>query len=562
MVFSVCERRERKRDLASGENPRGTGRAGERKGGRGKAEGGFAPFSTRSQALPGNALSTRALAAFAILFVLTAAACASDMEVWQVTPYKIRVFVAFEPCPELTAAVRKDFCRDFVDRIESVVGAPWDVTIVPAQDAERRLILYSLNDLTVEQAAKIATDCDKVMLLATKLENGVFRTTIREFDVRTQQLGPPTARAAWHLGKLRDAAIDALLAAFSPLADVETVDTQKRTTVLHLKAAGLPSRDPKLAVMQPGMIFRAFIRMNDRDGKVRKVTPVIWTYLVVDKAAPERLDCRIESGMATPLNAKRRARMEQLALAIHPTATPTVLVLQSRTEPRVPLPGYQIYDYDKETKDSKLLGRSDWQGQIAIAPDKKVLRTLVVKNGGELLARLPFVAGLEPSVTAEIANDDYRLQAEGFVIGLQDQLVDLFVQRELLRRWALGRIEDGEVEQARTLFNELTKLPTGKVFTAKLTDEKKRLDTKDPVIQAKIEKLFSETKKRVDQCLDDKAIEEVADELRSAKPGTAKKEEAAEPGTVKKADAAEEGTVKKADAADGGAAKKAEAAGK
>jgi hypothetical protein len=487
----------------------------------GKAEGGLAFLASDRL----RRRFARILAIFAGLFVLAAIARASDMEVWQVTPYKIRVLAAFEPCPELTAAVRKDFCVNLVDRIESVVGAPWNVTVEPAPDADRRLILHSLDALTVAEAAKIAGNCDKLMLLAAQLENGVLRTTVREFDVRTQQLGPPTVRAAWHLGKLRDAAIDAVLAAFSPLADVETVDTKNRTTVLHLKAAGLPSRDPKLAVMQPGMIFRAFIRMNDRDGKVRKVTPVIWTYLVVDKAAPERLDCRIESGMATPLNAKRRVRMEQLALAIHPTATPTVLVLQSRTEPKVPLPGYQVYDYDKETKDSKLLGRSDWQGRIAVVPDTKVLRTLVVKNGGELLARLPFVAGLEPSVTAEIANDDYRLQAEGFVIGMQDRLVDLFVQRELLRKWALGRIEDGEVEQARSLFNELAKLPTGKIFSSKLADEKKRLDTKDPVIQAKIEKLFTETKKRVDQYLDDKAIEELADELRGAKQGVVKKAE-------------------------------------
>ena len=461
----------------------------------------------------------------AMLLAISSEISAADLEVWQVTPYRVHVLAAFERGPELTPGVEKDFCADLLARIESVVGAPWDVTVVPAPEQQRLAILHSLDAMTAEQAAKIAGNYDKIMFLAVKLENGATSATVREFDVRSQQLSPPAVCTTWHLGKLRDAALDAVLAAFSPLANIESVDTAKRTTVLHLKAAGLPSRDPALAVIQPGMIFRAYIRMNDRDGKARRVTPVEWTFLVVDKAAPERLDCRIESGMATPLNPKRRPRMEQVALAIHPTRTPSVLVLQSRTEPKVPLPGYQVFEYDKESKESALLGRTDWQGQIAIAPTKKVLLFLVLKDGGELLAHLPFVPGLDPRVTAEVRNDDYRMQAEGFVIGLQEELVDLYVHREMLRKGALNKIDAGEVDQAKEMFAELSRLPTGKKFSMKLMEEKKKLDTKDPVVQVKIDKLFSETQKLVDKCLDEKPVEELADDLRNAKQGVVKKEE-------------------------------------
>lgn len=462
---------------------------------------------------------------------------AMDEEVWQVTPYHVHIAVALEPSPELTPAVEKAFLENLLSRIDCVVGAPWDVTIMCAPPEQRRMILYSLDNLTVEQAAKFTVDVekaksavniDKLMLLAVKSENGVLSTTVREFDVRSQQLGPATPRTAWHLGKLRDAALDAILASFSPLANIDSVNAKDRTTILHLKAAGLPSRDPALKVIQPGMIFRAYIRMNDRDGKPRRVTPVAWTYLVVDKASAERLDCRIESGMSTPLNAKRRTRMEQVALAIHPTHTPSILMLQSRTEPKVPLPGFHVFEYDKETKDSALLGRTDWQGQISIQPGKKVLRTLAIKNGSEMLARLPFVPGLDPIVTAEIANDDYRLQAEGFVIGLQEQLVDLYVHREILRRGTIRRLEAGETDEAKALFGDLSKLATAKTFTMKLLEEKKRLDTKDPVVQGKIDKLFTETQKIVDRCLDEKPIEELADDLRDAKQGIVKKDESAE----------------------------------
>lgn len=459
------------------------------------------------------------------MIFLLAFSPAAGSELWQVTPYRVQVFVAFEHDPALPQAVQKTFCRDLLARIDGVVGAPWNAAVAPASAELRRAMLYALDGITVEQAAKIAENNDKIMLLAVKSENGALSAAVREFDVRSQQFGPPAVRAAWHPAKLRDAALDAILAAFSPLANIESVNIEKRTTILHLKAAGLPSRDPALAVIQLGMIFRPYIRLNNYDGTPRRVTPVTWTFLVVDKAAPERLDCRIESGLSVPLNVKRRARMEQLALAIHPPKAPSVLALQSRTEPKVPLPGYRIFEYDKETKESAFLGRTDWQGRISIAPREKPLLLLAVKNGGELLARFPFVPGLDPVVTAEIANDDFRLRAEGFVVGLQEELVDLYAKRELLRKGALIKIDAGELDRAKQMCEELDRLPNVRTFSLKLAEERKKLGTKDPVVQAKIDKLFAETQKLVDQCLDEKPLVQLAQELHDARQSGAKKEE-------------------------------------
>ncbi|MCC6123596.1 MAG: hypothetical protein IT426_01400 [Pirellulales bacterium] len=456
---------------------------------------------------------------------ITSFASAAGLELWQVTPYRVRIFAAFENNPALPPAVQKNFCVDLLARIDGVVGAPWDAAVAPAPKELRRAMLHSWDDITVVQAAQIAENNDKIMFLAVKTENGALSAAVREFDVRTQQIGPPAVRAAWHLGKLRDAALDALLAAFSPLANIESVDIEKRTTILHLKAAGLPSRDPALKVIQSGMIFRPYIRLNNYDGTPRRVTPQAWTFLVVDKAAPERLDCRIESGLSVPLNAKRRARMEQLALAIHPPKAASVLALQSRTEPKVPLPGYEVLEIDKEANDAAFLGRSDWQGRVVIRPTEKTLRFFLVKYGGELLARFPLVPGLEPIVTAEIRNGDYRLQAEGFVIGLQEELVDLFAQRELLRKGALMKIDAGELDRAKALCEELDRLADGRTFLLKLAEERKKLDTKDAVVQAQIDKLFADTRKLVEQCLDEKVVEQLAQELRDAKQSGAKKQE-------------------------------------
>jgi hypothetical protein len=129
------------------------------------------------------------------------------------------------------------------------------------------------------------------------------------------------------------------------------------------------------------------------------------------------------------------------------------------------------------------------------------------------------VPGLEPRVTAEIANDDYRLQAEGFITGFQEELVDLVAHREMLLKGARAKIEAGQFDKVGEMLQELERLPTGKIFLMKLAEEKKRLATKDPVVQQKIDKLFADTQQLIVKHLNEKGAEELAQDLRDAKKG-------------------------------------------
>ena len=91
-----------------------------------------------------------------------------------------------------------------------------------------------------------------------------------------------------------------------------------------------------------------------------------------------------------PLNVKHRANIEQVALAIHPQLQPTVLEVKSRTRRDMPLAGYEVFEYEKDVKEAAaLVGRTDWRGRLTVAPNERTLRFFLVKNGGDLLARLP-----------------------------------------------------------------------------------------------------------------------------------------------------------------------------
>jgi len=456
------------------------------------------------------------------LVLVMDASRAAGQSVWEFTPYRIRAVVAAATDPELAPGMEAELCARIAERAGAVVGAAWELAIAPAPARLRSAMLADIEHLAVEALPGELLEGDKALLLAVLPEAGAYRVVARELDVRTRLWGTTARRPVWQLGKLRDQALDALLEAFVPVARVERVEKQQ--VQLRLKASGLPPRDPELALVRPGDVFRPILRQTGRDGKLRRVMPVPWTFCLVEKVEPEMLHCRICSGLRTPLAGRRRGRVEQLALRVADPKRPSTLVLQSRSETKQALAGYDIYAHAPDSKTIERLGATDGQGRLVVPPSESPLRVLVVKSGGELLARVPMVPGVEPEVLATIPNDDDRLEAEAFITGLQEQLVDVVARRDILvvriRRW----IETRQFDKAASLLEDLRGLPDKAEFARLLAEQQKRLTSKDPAVQKKIDALLGDTQKLIEQRLDDKTIEQVGEELTKARssPGPAR----------------------------------------
>jgi hypothetical protein len=287
--------------------------------------------------------------------------------------------------------------------------------------------------------------------------------------------------------------------------------------MLRLRAAGLPVRDPALATTRPGDVFRPVVRHNDRYGKLRGVRPVEWTFLHVEERSGGVLQCRLHTGLRSPLSARRRGQFEQLAVAAIPSDRPTRLVLESRAEPDKPLPGYDVYSHPPDSKTTELIGRTDQRGSVLVPPAESPLRVLVVKNGAEFLARLPVVPGMQPELVAEIRNDDERLQAEGFIRGLQEELIDLVTRREVLVAQIRQRIEDKKFDEARDLIDELRNLEDRDDFGLYLQNEQEKVFSADALAQAKIDQMFRKTRELVNVYLDPIVIEQLERQLHDAR---------------------------------------------
>jgi hypothetical protein len=459
------------------------------------------------------------LAAICTLGAVTAQA--ADQSVWPLTPCRVSVFVAVAPQAPFTPRLTANLLADLAARLDAVIGTPWNVTVSAPPPALQRAMLFDFAALQAKDIPLASPEPDKILLVTLSAMPGGMTVTVRDFDVRTRTLNTPVARRVWQTGALCDTTLDTILAAFSPIARIDRIEMEGKEgiAILRVKAAGLPTRDPKLQLIRVGEVFRPVLRQNNRDSSFKQAIHARWSLCVVEKIAPEEVRARVYTGMKSEMPSKGRGRAEPLALRVIPRGGETTITLQTRVAPIKPFAGCDIYAYPPGKKDAaKLIGQTDRQGRITVSSTKDgLMKVLVAKNGSNLLAKLPLVPGLEPQLVAAVPNDDQRLQAEGFINGLQEEVFDLVARHKIFGARIHALIEAKNFDKAAELANQLRALPTAQEYIVRLGREHDRLATADTTIQKKIDALFGDTRKLIDQNLDPHAIDELDRELRDAK---------------------------------------------
>jgi len=474
---------------------------------------------------------------------------AHGQSVWELTPYRVRVVVAASNAPELQG-VPQQLVEQLSPRLESLLGAAWQVEVVPEEELSRlsppssslvqqtdasggetrRSSVTGIEELrrlpagamgaTLLPEAWIRSDCDKLFLLRVDPAIDGWRVRAREWDAATWCLGPVVGCPVRQPAKLRDAALQMVFGAFRPLARIERVEAgeEGQRAVLRLRAAGLPAHDSDLHRARTGQLFCPMIRLHDREGRLRRdedgnpIVPqaVPWTFLEVERVEEGALTCRVQSGLRSPLSGSRRGRVERLALAIVPRQAATRLTVVSRRDPHEPIPGYEVFVQKPGEKATRLLGRTDRAGSIDVGPTEEPLAFLLVRSGQQLLARLPVAAGFAAELTAYVPDDTQRLEAEAFVTAVQEQLVDTVTRRQVLLSRAEAQLEAGRTDEAKQLLAQVYQLPDRATLHRRLVTRQARLRAPDPHVQRQVETLFGDTAKLLDRHLDPSPVEALA----------------------------------------------------
>jgi hypothetical protein len=146
---------------------------------------------------------------------------------------------------------------------------------------------------------------------------------------------------------------------------------------------------------------------------------------------------------------------------------------------------------------------------------------LYVKSGDTVLAKLPYVPGLQEIDTAELLDDSLRLQSEAFVRGFQNEILDQIGLRNLLAARVKLLIKDGKLERAGEVVEELRTLKNFNELNDELgLIERAILEQSNSDVprsaRSQIDRMFKTTRDMLQKYLQEDVASTAADQLRKA----------------------------------------------
>lgn len=359
-------------------------------------------------------------------------------------------------------------------------------------EPEPKMIAPEISDMvgqTVEQY-------DKVFVVRVHHGRPPNQVDAVEFDVLMRHFGSVVrTHSLTHRGRI-DKVGEALTRAFRPVVRIENAG--QRNAVGLLRAGGLILDEESPANVRVNDVLEPMTRKNDRNDNPILIGPLGWAFLYVDEIEGRDIKMDFYAGRAGGLQGRKNKRTFRMALKVQPQGESTLLRLHLQREPDFPLIGYEIYEKELKSTDMTFVGRTDWDGRLMIHRTERPFRLLYVKNGGAVLARLPLVPGLYPIQVADLSGDDMRLQAEAYIRGVQNAIVDLVAIRELFKARIQMRLERGEMEKAEALMEALRQQPSNEKLATEMgkrqTDFIKALGNKNANQRRKVDEMFTTTR--------------------------------------------------------------------
>ena len=386
---------------------------------------------------------------------------------------------------------------------------------------------------------------DKLYPVSVELNGSTYSVASREWD-RASELMTPVRRRSTIDRRAVAAEISRLLSElFRPLVQIEAADPVSAR--IRTMGSEYVSADPGFSQVNKGTMFIPLFRYLDRNRVVQRIQFLPWTYLTAEELERHRANCRVDTGVKTPLGAFRRRRMELRALRINPELDQTTLTLVPRRNHSKPLVGYLVAVYNdlpppppekgeekkeevegeeaEEEREKPDVYRSNRLGQVTIPVDPEdALQWVFIRSGTALLAKFPIVAGTDANLIAECPDDTIRLDVEGQIALLQSRLVDTIAKREMVKAMIRNRMKKDEWEKVEESVDELKSLPGFDDFKKMVTSiqypaEKRAQARKDRISESRIKKLGSEVLKIASIHLDQKKIDDLVEEVLEQRPG-------------------------------------------
>ena len=147
-----------------------------------------------------------------------------------------------------------------------------------------------------------------------------------------------------------------------------------------------------------------------------------------------------------------------------------------------------------------------------------------IKNGETLLARLPIITGYRESEKADLPDDRRRLQAEAFLKGIQGEILDLVVRRKILDARIRKKIDEGKLDEASTLLDELKKVRNYEGLSSQIQNIERRAESTEngfipAPVKERINKMLGTTSDLMKNYLQEDLVRKLEVKLADKKSG-------------------------------------------
>jgi hypothetical protein len=358
---------------------------------------------------------------------------------------------------------------------------------------------------------------DKIFLVQVDGTVNDAVVSAREVDCLMRHPGPIIRRASSSVQMLPATIGSCVRHAFAPVVRIEDVGTKSITGTI--RGGGLILNEDSPANVGEGDYLQPLMRKDDRTGEPSLLGVVDWTYLKVEDKSKSEVTLKMHSGRAGALAGRRNNRTHRMALKTRPVFPHTTLRLHAKGDPTQPLAGYDIYEKDPETGDWTEVGQTDWDGRLKIEKTDDPMRLLYVKNGLQVLARLPMVPGQTPLEAADLIGDDIRLEAESYIRGVQNAIIDLVGIRKLLADQIRRHIANEEFDRAQEVLDQLRQQPSYDLLADDMAIKQTQIVSPNRNEQAKIEQLFGQTRTLLVEHINQSLVNRLDQELIAARRG-------------------------------------------
>lgn len=417
---------------------------------------------------------------------------------WETRPYRVAVWLCLDGSPELNAIYPR-LVEEVTNASELVDPSGWDLAVGMAPSQWRFKFQQSIAQPAECQGFEslpMLEPYDKLIVVCLNSRYGQVHVRLREFDLQTRQWGTLLERETAQMSRIPASIMDAIKIAFMPLARIDRV-VQKNNddeVFVQVRAVDACYRTERNSDLQWEVVPIAgspvfvndddrllpVIRRTDRQGNLVKLAPIEFTFLAIEESDGSQLKCSVQSSQRAPLAGRKSKRAEKLALVIRPPQQSTRLILESRSEPTIPVEGLEILSRRpgaNADEPSELLGKTDWRGAIEIPPTPEGLRLIYVSRGSRALRKLPIIPGFFQELKTTVANDETSLYAEGVILGLEKELLSLVIQRKILESDIAAALSDKQLDQAKTTFARYQALESPREIKNRMADSEVRLKT-------------------------------------------------------------------------------------